>query len=390
MKSLFFLAATAVLATAASAQSDDARPYNGPVKHVGTYHVATGTWTYADEVGGADGTTVCYNNGGFSGSVTTTPNTTNLGREYVDWGTFATCGPFGTNSMTKFTIGWGTNIGTPVGNVVVSFYSGTNPTVGGPYGIKGTLIQSYTIGPFGGSSAPGTLQAFTADIDISGTPITVPNGPIGWSYRIPTAITGASGAVAPAFGFLLCTIPAGSGAGNVDLFDRYNVGGSFQGTFNFGAGANLSSFYMRMTMDDNAPPCNGGVTKYGAGAGGINTGGFAVGGTGKLGSLVTIACSNPQTPVTATTAFMYFSTAPASFDPGLGGTVLILPPAFKQQKKVFPNIPGSTATFPQTIPNDLALDGVHIYGQALYLNVSSPTPFRLTDGAVDIWINNCP
>ncbi|MBM3976976.1 MAG: hypothetical protein FJ299_08300 [Planctomycetes bacterium] len=388
MKKFLLLAAAAVLGSASIAQTDsDLVPYNGPVTHVGTYHVATGTWTHTAPVsGGADGSTICYNNGQGALSATTSPNNTNLGKEYVDWGTFATCGAFGTNSMTKFTIGWCCSIANPVNpSIVVRFYSGTNPTVGGPYGVKGTLIQSYTI-PLAFTQTTTALSAYTADIDISGAPITVPNGPIGWSYRIPTAITGTAG---NGFGWLMIPV-ASSGAGNVDLFDRYLANGNFEGTLAFTT-PGIASFYMRMTMDDVAPPCAGGVTEYGQGSGGnINKGDLSVGGTGKIGGNAILACKNPQTANANTKAIAYFSFAPANLAI-LDGVVLISPSVFQQTApKPFPSIPGSVVTFNESIPNDITLINVHVYGQALYYNFAHPEPLRLTDGAADIHINNCP
>ncbi|TAJ25416.1 MAG: hypothetical protein EPO68_00035 [Planctomycetota bacterium] len=389
MKKLLLLAAAAVVGSAAFAQADrDIQSYSGPVTHVGTFHVATGTWTYAQPASGADGaSTVCYDNGSGALSATTSPNTTQLGKEYVDWGTYAPCGAFGTNTMTQFTIGWCANMTNPVGaNIEVAFYSGTNPTVGGPYGVKGTLIQKYVIGPLGGSSVAGQLQAFTANVDISGSPLTIPTGPIGWSYRIPTAITGTGGT---GFGWLMIPV-ASSGAGNVDLFDRYLANGTFEGTLSFTT-VGIASFYMKMWMDNNPPPCAGGTSEYGQGSGGtINKGDLTVGGTGKIGGNAIMACKNPQTANANTKAIAYFSLAPANLAV-LDGVVLIDPAFFQLDgPKNFPSIPGSVVTFNEPIPNDVSLIDVHVYGQALYYNFTHVEPLRLTDGAIDIHIHNCP
>lgn len=389
MKKLLILAAAVVAGSATFAQADrDIQPVSVPVIHVGTYHVATGTWTLEQPVGGADGaSTVCYDNGSGALSATTSPNTTNLGKEYVDWGTYAPCGAFGTNTMTQFTIGWCCNIANPtMPTIEVGFYSGTNPTVGGPYGVKGTLIQKYTI-PLSFTQTATTLFAYTANVDISGTPLTIPTGPIGWSYRNTFAISGTAGT---GFGWLMIPI-ASSGAGNVDLFDRYLANGNFEGTFNFGTGANISSFYMKMWMDNNPPPCAGGTSEYGQGSGGnINKGDLTVGGTGKIGGNAIMACKNPQTANANTKAIAYFSLAPANLAV-LDGVVLINPAFFQLDgPKNFPSIPGSVVTFNEPIPNDLTLVDVHVYGQALYYNFTHVEPLRLTDGAIDIHIHNCP
>jgi hypothetical protein len=395
MKKLLLLAAAAVIGSAAYAQADrDIHTITAPPIHVGTYHVATGQWTYSAEyLAAQDGTTVCYSNGAWAGNVTVSPNTTHVGKEYVDWGTFSTCGPFGTNSMTKFTIGLATNIlNVPAtAGIEVGFYSGTNnAVVGPPFGVKGTLIQKYTITGLP-SSSNGTLQGFTADIDISASPITIPNGAIGWSYRIPTTIVGTSG---NQYGWNLIPV-ASSAAGNVDFFDRYLANGNFEGSFFFtaagGGSANLASLYMRMWMDDAPPPCSGGTSEYGQGSGGaINLGDLSVGGTGKIGGNAIMACKNPQTANANTKAIAYFSLAPANLAV-LDGVVLINPAFFQLVgPKPFPSIPGSVVTFNESIPNDITLVNVHVYGQALYYNFAHSSPLRLTDGAIDIHIHNCP
>ena len=161
--------------------------------------------------------------------------------EIVDWGV-KSCQQ--TSVVTEFTFCYMTvagdpSVGGPGAAMEWTLYRGTDG-----FGDLGTEVARYAFSGLPGSSTPGqpTWIPTYVTVDLSGAPLVIPDGNIGWSFM---CTDGASGP-------LLVWAPNPS-LGIRDAVDVYRPGpataGNYAGTFNWGAGSPVGSFWFELVED---------------------------------------------------------------------------------------------------------------------------------------------
>lgn len=236
------LAGIALVATATSAQAQDIIPVS--IIKYAKYDMATQTLTMLpgnpDIVD--DDPSNLFDNSTTNGSFTTNSGGVKT-NHLMDWGTFTTTGGLGA-TITEFRMAYATNVLAP-GAVAfrMRFYQGATGN-----GVKGAVVTDGDLLITGlPNSASGGFEGFIIDVTLA-TPMTLNDGPIGWSYNSDSA--GATNGTGP----LLAGPPNAPGTGPAHVapavgfgsYDRYlETTDAYLGT-SFGAGPVMISMAMRL------------------------------------------------------------------------------------------------------------------------------------------------
>jgi hypothetical protein len=194
--------------------------------------------------------TVLFDNATTNGSFTTNSGGVKV-NHMMDWGTFTTTNGQGA-TITEFRMAYATNVLAP-GAVAfrVRFYDGATGN-----GNKGTVNPNGDLLITGlPNSVSGGFEGYLIDVTLV-TPITLNDGPIGWSYNSDSS--GSTTGTGP----LLAGPPNAPGVGPAHVapavgfgsYDRYTEATDVYAGTSFGAGPVMISLTMRLKGRENGLP----------------------------------------------------------------------------------------------------------------------------------------
>ena len=292
LRSTLILAGAALLCSAASAQSqiDPSRiyPITVPIKHAGTYHVATGTWS-PPSGGLAAGNTIIYNNtctwtgGNFYGGLEACEDLYDEGRVPSTGDPSAPPGAANSNTVLSFEIGYCTQNANNF-PLTVAFWNNLNGNcVGGvpptppPIASQATAFYDLSSAGLPGSTTTGFQGCWLVNIDLGGAgqPASFnllsdgdgifdnnqasDNFTWSWSHENPTHASGADGHIISGDPN---AVPAGACSYNIpcgtDPFTAANCGTGLGANDNFWI--NVDNVAVGNTTSGQ---CLGGVAPFG-------------------------------------------------------------------------------------------------------------------------------
>ena len=333
-------------ALCAQAQSAVARPVQGAPIHF-TYHWATGrlTYTQGPPASGPDVPQVSYANDTYSGLMALGLG---MGNELIDWGVKS--GGLG-GSVSSFEVGYGafvldTSVGGPGAQFTLTLYSGMQGWCN--FNDPGTAVGTF---PFSGlpASPDGNPYAFWMTVDLTGSPVQLPDGPIGLGYA------NSPGGMGPMM------VPIGCcNTGTQDYVDEYTfpaVSSSCLATWQYQPFGNTS--WHLVINEDPAGSAAKATINNGSG---VNPLDFQPLNAPVIGT--TWQAQITPTPTTALTVIAYSASPsqPAPFPFGPGELLVPLtPPPFLDISQ--------TGNHSLAVPASTSWVGVALYSQGLRINV---------------------